>query len=158
MNPWLTSLALSGTTTRTSYNDLIDARAYIEGFEVGGFKATHVIFHADDYAALNKDTDFKQALYRANVVVGGAGTATVGVFPQVEYFGPQKIVQSNQITSGTSLFVDSTELGTFVQESDVEIVDGRIPGSVDTEIIALESYGIGIQNTRACSGVVMAAS
>jgi len=56
------------------------------------------------------------------------------------------------------LFVDSTELGTFVQESDVEIVDGRIPGSVDTEIIALESYGIGIQNTRACSGVVMAAS
>jgi len=150
--------ATGGSTTRASYNDLIDARAYVEGFEVGGFKPTHVIFHADDYAALNKDTDFKQALYRANVVVGGAGTATVGVFPQVEYFGPQKIVQSNQITSGTSIFVDSTELGTFVQESDVEIVDGRIPGSVDTEIIALESYGIGIQNVRACSGVVMAAS
>ncbi len=150
--------ATGGSTTRASYNDLIDSRADIEGFEVGGFKPTHVIFHADDYAALNKDTDFKQALYRANVVVGGAGTASVGVFPQVEYFGPQKIVQSNQITSGTSIFVDSTELGTFVQESDVEIVDGRIPGSVDTEIIALESYGIGIQNIRACSGVVMAAS
>ncbi len=150
--------ATGGSTTRASYNDLIDARSYIEGYEVGGFKPTHAIFHADDYAALNKDTDFKQALYRANVVVGGAGTATVGVFPQVEYFGPQKVVQSNQVTSGVSLFVDSTELGTFVQESDVEIVDGRIPGSVDTEVIALESYGIGIQNTRAASGVVMAAS
>jgi len=151
-------LATGGASTRVSYNNLIDARAYIEGYEVGGFKATHLITHADDYAALNKDSDFKQALYRANVVVGGAGTANVGVFPQVEYFGPQKIVQSNQVTTGTTLFVDSTELGTFVQESDVEIVDGRIPGSVDTEIIALESYGIGIQNVRAASGVVMAAS
>lgn len=150
--------ATGGSATRASYNDLIDTRAYIEGYEVGGFKATHLITHADDYAALNKDTDFKQALYRANVVVGGAGTATVGVFPQVEYFGPQKVVQSNQVTSGTTLFVDSTEVGTFVQESDVEIVDGRIPGSVDTEIIALESYGIGIQNVRATAGVVMAAS
>lgn len=151
-------LATGGAATRVSYNNLIDARAYIEGYEVGGFKATHLIVHADDYAALNKDTDFKQALYRANVVVGGQGTASVGVFPQVEYFGPQKIVQTNQVTSGTTLFVDSTELGTFVQESDVEIVDGRIPGSVDTEVIALESYGIGIQNTRASSGVVMAAT
>jgi len=151
-------LATGGATTRASYNDLIDSRAYIEGYEVGGFKATHLILHADDYAALAKDTDFKQALYRANVVVGGQSAATVGIFPQVEYFGPQKIVQTNQITSGTSLFVDSTELGTFVQESEVEVVDGRIPGSVDSEIIALESYGIGLQNTRACSGVVMAAS
>lgn len=150
--------ATGGATTRVSYNNLVDTRALIEGFEVGGFKATHLVIHADDYAAVNKDTDFKQALYRTNVVVGGEGTATAGVFPQVEYFGPQKVVQTTQTTSGTSLFVDSTELGTFVQESDVEIVDGRIPGSVDTEVIALESYGIGIQNTRACAGVVMAAS
>jgi len=151
-------LATGGATTRASYNNLIDARAYIEGYEVGGFKSTHLILHADDYAALAKDTDFKQALYRANVVVGGQTAATVGIFPQVEYFGPQKIVQTNQITSGTSLFVDSTELGTFVQESDVEVVDGRIPGSVDSEIIALQSYGIGLQNVRAAAGVVMAAS
>ena len=151
-------LATGGATTRASYNNLIDARAYIEGYEVGGFKATHLILHADDYAALAKDTDFKQALYRANVVVGGQSAATVGIFPQVEYFGPQKIVQTNQVTTGTSLFVDSTELGTFVQESDVEVVDGRIPGSVDSEIIALQSYGIGLQNTRAASGVIMAAS
>jgi len=151
-------LATGGATTRVSYNDLIDARAYIEGFEVGGFKATHLIMHADDYAALNKDTDFKQALYRAPVVTGAAGEAKVGIFQQAEFFGPQKIIVTNQITSGTTLFVDSTELGTFVQESDVEVVDGRISGTVDTEIIALQSYGIGIQNTRAAASVVMAAS
>ena len=146
-----------GATTRASYNNLIDARAYIEGYSVGGFKATHLILHADDYAALCKDTDFKEALVRAPVVVGSPGAPTVGIFPQVEYFGPQKIIQSNQITSGTSIFVDSTELGTFVQESDVEVVDGRISGTVDTEIIALQSYGIGIQNIRAAASVVMSA-
>ena len=147
-----------GSSTRASYNKLIDARADIEGYSVGGFKATHLVLHADDYAALSKDTDFKQALVRAPVIQGAAGSATVGIFPQVEFFGPQKLVQTNQITSGTSVFVDSTELGTFVQESDVEVVDGRINGTVDTEIIALQSYGIGIQNVRAAASLVMASS
>ncbi|NCU42096.1 MAG: phage major capsid protein, partial [Candidatus Moranbacteria bacterium] len=137
-------IATGGATQRVSYNDLIDARALIEGFEVGGFKATHLVLHADDYAALNKDTDFKEALVRAPVIAGNQpGSASLGVFPQIEYFGPQKIIVTNQIASGTSLFVDATELGTFVQESDVEVVDGRISGSVDTEVIALQSYGIG---------------
>ena len=147
-----------GASTRASYNKLIDARANIEGYSVGGFKATHLIVHADDYAALVKDTDFKNALIRAPVVTGAPGSPSVGIFPQIEYFGPQKLIQTNQITAGTSIFVDATELGTFVQESDIEVVDGRIPGSVDTEIIAVQSYGIGIQNVRAASSCVMAAS
>jgi hypothetical protein len=147
-----------GASTRVSYNKLIDARATIEGYDVGGFKATHVIMHADDYAALCKDTDFKEALVRANVVSGAAGSPTVGIFPQVEFFGPQKIIQTNQITSGTTIFVDSTELGTFVQESDVEVIDRALPGSVDSEVIALQSYGIGIQNVRAAASCIMAAA
>lgn len=151
-------VATGGATTRASYNDLVDARALIEGFEVGGFQATHIIAHADDYAALSKDTDFKEALFRVNTISGTGGQARAGIFPIIEYFGEQKIVRTAQVSSGTVLFVDSTELGTFVQESDVEVVDGRINGSVDTEIIALMSYGIGIQNIRAASGVVMAAS
>ena len=151
-------VATGGASTRASYNDLIDARALIEGFEVGGFHATHLIIHPLDYAALSKDTDFKNALYRAPIVAGSGGDATATLFPVIEYFGDAKIIRTAQVTSGTSIFVDSTELGTFVQESDVEVVDGRINGSVDTEVIALMSYGIGIQNVNASSGVVMAAS
>jgi len=150
-------VATGGASTRVSYNKLVDARAKIEGYDVGGFKATHLILHADDYAALCKDTDFKNALMRAPIVAGAAGSATVGIFPQVEYFGPQKIIQTNQITTGYSVFVDSTELGTFVQESEVEVMDNRISGSVDSEIIAVQSYGIGIQNTRAAAMVKMSA-
>ena len=150
--------ATGGATTRVSYNDLIDSRALIEGFEVGGFKPTHLILHADDYAALNKDTDFKLSLHRSTVISGTAGNVEISAFPQVEFFGPQKIIVSNQITSGTSIFVDANELGTFVQESDVEVFDGRISGTVDTEVIAVQSFGIGIQNTRAAASVVQAAS
>lgn len=151
-------VATGGSSTRVSYVDLIDARSYIEGYQVGGFKATHLIVHPDDYAALNKDTDFKEALFRVGNVSGSGGSASAGIFPQAEFFGPQKIIVTAQVTSGTTIFVDARELGTFVQESDVEVVDGRINGSVDTEVIALQSYGIGIQNVRAAAGVVMAAS
>ena len=150
--------ATGGASTRVSYNNLIDARAYIEGFEVGGFHATHLILHPDDYAALCKDTDFKNALYRAPIIAGAGVDASAGIFPVIEFFGDAKVIRTAQITTGTSVFVDSTELGTFVQESDVEVVDGRINGSVDTEVIALMSYGIGVQNVRAAASVVMAAS
>ncbi len=143
--------ATGGSSTRVSYNDLIDARADIEGFEVGGFKATHLVVHPDDYAALNKDTDFKNALWRAPVISGPPGSASVALFPQAEFFGPQKIIQTAQVTSGVTLFVDSTELGTFVQETDVEVVDGRINGTIDTEVIAVQSYGIGVQRNLACA-------
>jgi len=151
-------LATGGASTRVSYNNLIDTRAYVEGYDVGGFKASHLIVHPDDYAALCKDTDFKNALYRAPVVVGSGENATVGIFPTTESFGHSKLIVTAQITTGTSVFVDANELGTFVKESDVEVVDGRISGSVDTEIIALMSYGIGIQNVRATASVIMAAS
>jgi hypothetical protein len=150
--------ATGGATTRVSYSNLIDARSYIESFEVGGFKATHLIVHPTDYAALCKDTDFKEALFRAPLVSGTQGSQGAAIFPQIEFFGPQKVIQTAQVTSGTTLFVDATELGTFVQETDVEVVDGRLGGTVDTEVIAVQSYGIGIQNVRAASGVIMAAS
>ncbi len=150
--------ATGGASTRVSYNNLIDARALVEGFEVGGFQATHLIVHPDDYAALCKDTDFKQALNRATVVSGSGAQSSANIFPMVEYFGPQKIVRTAQVTSGTTLFVDSSHLGTFVQESDVEVIDGRISGSVDTEVIAVVSYGLGIQNVRAAASVVQSAS
>jgi hypothetical protein len=145
-----------GASTRVNYANLIDARALLEG---QFFKATHLILHPDDYAALLKDTDFKQAIYRATVTIaaGTANNATT-LFPRVEYFGPQKVIVTTQIDSGFSIFCDANEAGTFVKETDVEVVDGRLPGSVDTEVIALQSYGIAIQNIRAVSGVQMAAS
>jgi len=144
-------VATGGASTRVDYDDLIDARAKLEAED---FKATHLILHPDDYAALCKDDDFKQALYRGTVVTAGNGK----LFPTAETFGESKIVKTSQITSGTSIFVDADEAGTFVKETDVEVVDGRLDASVDTEVIALTSYGIGIQNVKAIAGVQMALS
>ena len=149
-------IATGGAATRCAYANLIDARALAEGQY---FKPTHLVLHPDDYAALLKDTDFKNAIYRATVTLN-AGTAmnATTLFPRVEYFGPQKVIVSTQINSGASMFVDANEAGTFVKETDIEVVDGRLPGTVDSEVIALQSYGIAIQNIRAVSGVEMAAS
>jgi hypothetical protein len=141
----------AGVGNRVSYANLIDARALCES---QFFKPTHLILHPMDYAALLKDTDFKQAIYRATVTINaGSPNAATTLFPRVEYFGPQKIIVTTQIDEYCSMFVDANEAGTFVKETDVEVVDGRLPGSVDIEVIALMSYGIAIQNVRAVSGV-----
>lgn len=145
--------ATGGASTRVDYDNLIDTRALLEDDD---FNATHIVAHPTDYAALCKDTDFKNALYRGTVVPGAAKAASI--FPLVEYFGPQKLVRTSQVASGTTLFADSAEVGSFCKESDVEVVDGRLSGQLDTEVIALQSYGIGIQNVKAVSGVVMAAT
>jgi hypothetical protein len=145
-----------GASTRVAYANLVDARALAEN---QFFKPTHLVLHPDDYAALVKDSDFKQAIYRATVTLNaGSATNATTLFPRVEYFGPQKVIVTTQINSGNSLFVDANEAGTFVKETDIEVVDGRLPGSVDSEVIALQSYGIAIQNIRAVAGVEMAAS
>ena len=146
-------IATGGATTRVDYDDLIDARSLLEA---GDYNATHLVVHPTDYAALCKDTSFKEALYRGTVVPAGDKGATV--FPRMEYFGPQKIVRTSQVTTGTTFFADNAEVGTFVKETDVEVVDGRLSGDLDTEVIAVQSYGIGIQNVLAVAGVVMAAT
>lgn len=138
-----------GAATRISYNKYQDTVATVEGYDVGGFIVTHAVLHPYDYAALLKDTDFKQALIRAPIIQGQPGSSEVGLFPIIEYVGAVKIIRTAQITSGDTLVCDSREVGTFVQETDVEVVDGRISGSVDTEVIAVQSYGIGVQNVRA---------
>lgn len=146
-------VATGAASTRVDYDNLVDARSYLEDDD---YDATHLVCHPTDYAALAKDKDFKEALYKGTTVMGG--TKAVGIFPTAEFFGSQKLVRTSQVTSGTTLFVDANETGTFVKETDVEVVDGRINASVDTEVIALQSYGIAIQNVKAVAGVVMASS
>lgn len=144
-------IATGGAATRINYNNLVDVISYLQDDD---YKATHIIIHPTDYANLLKDTDFKNALYRGTVVTGDASK----IMPVPEYFAGAKIVVTSQVSSGTTLVVDANELGTFVKETDVEVIDGRLPGYLDTEVIAVCSYGIGIQNVKSCSGVVMAAS
>ncbi|MHA1329925.1 MAG: phage major capsid protein [Candidatus Hodarchaeales archaeon] len=148
-------IATGGASTRVSYDNLIDCRALMEGLD---YKPTHLILHPDDYAALCKDDDFKEALYRGNVTLTADHGANMSIFPKVEYFSEQKIVVTSQITSGNSMFVDSNEAGTFVKETEIEVVDGRLPGQVDSEVIAVIAYGIGIERVNAVAGVEMAAS
>lgn len=158
-------LATGGASTRVTYSLLTTA---IGSFTANDYVLRYLLLHPADYAALLGDTDFKTAVLTQPVIqnIGGVqdgskpyfqdgGTAYV---PPALYFHGAKVVVTSQVSSGTSLLVDSEELGTFCKETDVEVVDGRLPGSVDTEIIGLISFGIGIQNVNAVYGIIMAAS
>jgi len=158
-------LATGGASTRVSYALLATA---IGSFTANDYVFRYLILHPNDYAALLGDTDFKTALLTQPVIqnVGGVqggsrpyfqdgGTAYL---PPVLYFHGAKVIVTSQISDGTTVLVDSEELGTFCKETDVEVVDGRLPGSVDTEIIGLISFGIGIQNVNAAYGIIKAAS
>jgi len=158
-------LATGGAATRISYALLAQA---IGTFTANDFVFRYLVLHPNDYAALLGDTDFKNAVLTQPVIqqVGGVqggsrpyfqdgGTAYV---PPALYFHGAKVIVTSQITDGTTLLIDSEELGTFCKETDVEVVDGRLPGSVDTEIIGLISFGLGIQNVNAGYGIIMAAS
>lgn len=157
--------ATGGSSTRITYAKLLDA---IGSFTANDYVLRAIIFNTVDYAKLKQDTDFKTALYviNANQPINqtlpgskpyfeGSGIA---VMHPIVMFENAKVYVTSQVTSGTTLLVDTEELGTFVKESDVEVVDGRISGSVDTEVIGLVSYGIAIENVKAVHGIVMAAS
>lgn len=154
-----------GSSTRVSYAKLMDA---IGSFTANDYVFRYLVLHPVDYAKLMQDSNFKTSVLTQPVIAAQAG-GLVGTNPPfvgqgnahlrpVTYFSNAIVIITSQVTSGTTLMVDSDELGTFVKESDVEVVDGRISGSVDTEVIGLISYGIAIENVLAVHGLIMAAS
>ena len=158
-------LATGGANTRVSYSLLTTA---IGSFTANDYVFRYILLHPNDYAALLGDTDFKTAVLTQPVIqtVGGVQGGSrpyyqdggTNYVPPAIYFHGAKVIVTSQVTDGVTLLVDSEELGTFCKETDVEVVDGRLPGSVDTEIIGLISFGVGIQNVAAVYGIVKAVS
>jgi len=56
-----------------------------------------------------------------------------------EMIGNLKVVQSPYLTAAESLVLVAKR-NILVKESDLEVVEGRLPGSVDNEIIGVMSY------------------
>lgn len=152
-------IATGGTTTYISWTMLTNCEAAILGAVDTasvpfGFVPTHLLFHPRDWAKIQQDTDFKNMIYRHGIVVGEPLT----VNPPILYYSTMKITVTGQITTGSTLMVDAENCGQLIKESDIEVYEGRLPGSVDIEVIALMSYGIGILFPQAAAYVKVAAS
>ena len=141
-------ITTGGASTRLNYANLVDAIGTVMS---AYFEPDTIVAHPEDWAALMKDTDFKQAL--AYGTVAGAGS----VFPMPQQFAGLKIVITTQVASGSTYIVDSKHLGTFVWGSDFVTFDGRIPDTIAFEVIGAVAYGAGIQNVGAVCKIEMSA-
>ena len=135
--------------TAPSYANLLDAIAELrtaystttDGTQIPfGFKPTHMVINPTTWGKLKQDTDVKNMTYRAVVTEG----KPLSYAANPEYFDNAKVFQTPQIAAGNVLFVDAENLGQLIKESDIEVYEGRLPGSPDIEVIALMSYGIGL--------------
>jgi len=147
-----------GAATQMDWADLTLCEAQIRGAVDSnsipyGFVPTHFVVNPLQWAYLQQDTDVKQSIWRNQVVVGEPLTLN----PPILYYSTMKITVTGQMTSGKLLMVDAENCGQLIKETDIEVYEGRLPGSVDIEVIALMSYGIGILFPQAAAYISMEA-
>jgi len=137
----------SSTNTKTgglTYSNIIDAEAAVNSATYSsnsvpyGFMADSLVITAADYATIQKDTDWKNVVYRA-----GAKPGELIVNMQPLMMGNLKIIVSPLLTASTvkALVLDSKKAAMLVKESDLETFEGQIVGRpYDREVVALMSY------------------
>lgn len=143
-------------TGGTTYDNIINARAKVNGATYAngvayGFMADKLAINVDEFAILQKTADWKSHVYRA-IVKPGAEDA---VNRETLMFNDLQIVETVFLTDSKYIVLDSKEAGILVKESDLETFEGRLPGSPDTEIIAMMSYVLAVPYSKAiCRGTV----
>ena len=133
-------------TGGSTYDSIIDARAKVESAVYGngvpyGFLATHLVFNTNEFATIQKTTEWKQTVYYANV---RPGDEVVINRPSL-MFGNMKIVVTPFLTHSKYLVLDSKKAAMLVKESDLETFEGALPGRpYDREIVGLMSYVLAV--------------
>ena len=124
-----------------SYANFVAARKAVRGAKDGAgeafnFHPNSLVVSDDAYADMLLDTDFKSAMYPAN--------ANPNIkFGSMGIIGPMKVIDcviwETPLLSGALALVHEKGKNMLIQESDLEFFDGRLPKSVDTEILGVES-------------------
>ena len=135
---------LAAETGGITYAKVLDAEAKINDASHSngvkfGFLADRIVLTPTANAIARKDTDFKTAMAYASAVPG----TPITVARQPEAVGNLMLVQSPFLTACQALVLQAKK-NILVKESDVETFEGRIPGSIDNEIIAMMSYSLAI--------------
>lgn len=123
-----------------SYDNVIDAEVKVNNAEHSngvkyGFIADALAISSGNWGAFKKDEDVKNAMYYASAVPGQPIDAARNPL----MFGNLEIIVSPFLTDSQALVLEKKR-NVLVKESDLETFEGRIPGSVDDEIICLMSY------------------
>ena len=129
----------SGSAADISYEKFIDA---VETAKTNNAEPDVMLMHPSDWAALMKDTDFKNALAFATTPAGA-------VMPQVQEAAGIRIITSSVVTQGNAFIIDSKKLGYYVDFTETVTYDGRIPDQISFEVIGAKAYGVGISQPQA---------
>ena len=135
----------TGTTAGgLSYDNVVDAEVVVNDAQHAngvkfGFIADALVIASAQWGAFKKDEDVKSAMYYASAVPGQPVNA--GQNPLM--FGNLEIVVTPYLTAAHAIVLEKKR-NILVKESDLETFEGRIPGSVDDEIIALMSYVLAV--------------
>lgn len=140
----LSTGATGEETGGLSYDTVTDAEVAVNNAEHGngvkfGFIADALVVAAANWGAFKKDEDVKSMLGYANAIPGNPVNASNNPL----MFGNLEIVVTPFLTHSQALVLEKKR-NILVKESDLETFEGRIPGSVDDEIIALMSYTLAI--------------
>lgn len=127
-----------------SYDNIVDSEAKVNSSTYSndvpyGFIADALVISANDWATLKKDADFKQAMWYASSIPG----QPVNAAREPLMFGNLQIVVTPFLTAAKALVLEKKR-NILVKESDLETFEGRLPGTPDTEILALMSYVLAV--------------
>ena len=136
--------ATGSTAGGLSYDNVVDAEVIVNDGEHAngvkfGFIADALVISAAQWGAFKKDEDVKSAMYYASAMPGQPVDAARNPL----MFGNLEIVVTPFLTAAHGIVLEKKR-NILVKESDLETFEGRIPGSVDDEIIALMSYVLAI--------------
>jgi hypothetical protein len=131
---------LAATTGGVTYDTIVDAETLVNDADHSngvkyGFIADALVVAAANWKNFKKDEDVKAAMYYASAAPGQPIDASRNPL----MFGNLEIVVTPYLTSVQAIVLEKKR-NILVKESDLETFEGRIPGSVDDEIIALMSY------------------
>jgi hypothetical protein len=131
---------LAATTGGVDYDAVVDAETLVNDASHSngvkyGFIADALVIAATNWGAFKKDEDVKSAMYYSSAIPGQPVDAARNPL----MFGNLEIVVTPYLTAVQALVLEKKR-NILVKESDLETFEGRIPGSVDDEIIALMSY------------------
>ena len=134
----------SANTGGVTYDNVVNAETDVNDASHSngvkfGFIADALVIAAANWGAFKKDEDVKSMLGYANAIPGNPVNASNNPL----MFGNLEIVVTPYITAVQAMVLEKKR-NILVKESDLETFEGRIPGSVDDEIIALMSYVLAI--------------
>jgi hypothetical protein len=134
----------AAVTGGIDYDAVVDAETLVNDAEHTngvkfGFIADALVIAAAYWKDFKKDEDVKSAMYYASAIPGQPIDAARNPL----MFGNLEIMVTPYLTAARAVVLEKKR-NILVKESDLETFEGRIPGSVDDEVIALMSYVLAI--------------